>query len=407
MNPERMPQRLPEGWRWARLADLCRVSHGGTPSKANPDFWTGAVPWVSPKDMKAPVLYDTTDHISEDAILQSSTTTVSESTVLVVVRSGILAHSLPVAIAGSRVAFNQDIKAVSPHKTGTIDPLFLFWSLKAAENRVIFDGVKKGPTVHSIRSGFLEDLEIPLPPLVEQKRIVAILNEQMAAVERARAAAEAQLEAAEVLPAAYLRVVFESPEAQRWPTGKLGEVLTLRKEVVHPRDNPAGSAIFVGLEHIEPSSGRRIGGLPVEMSQLKGRKPRFYRGDIVYGYLRPYLNKVWIADFDGLCSVDQYVYSVPAALADAQFIAWFMRSGTFLRRAPVDGAPAWLPRIRIDEVAATQINLPPLEEQHRIAAMLREQIASTEQARKAIQEKLGTINNLPAALLRLAFAGEL
>lgn len=76
------------------------------------------------------------------------------------------------------------------------------------------------------------------------------------------------------------------------------------------------------------------------MADLTGRKPRFRKGDIVYGYLRPYLNKVWIAEFDGLCSVDQYAYAVADSLADPNFVAWFMRSPKFLQRAPVSEAPA-------------------------------------------------------------------
>ncbi len=97
-------------------------------------------------------------------------------------------------------------------------------------------------------------------------------------------------------------------------TMSLGHLLQLRKEVVHPRDKPEGTAVFVGLEHIEPATGRRIGSVEIEKSQLTGRKPAFRKGDIVYGYLRPYLNKVWIAEFDGLCSVDQYVYLVPVSI---------------------------------------------------------------------------------------------
>ncbi len=87
-------------------------------------------------------------------------------------------------------------------------------------------------------------------------------------------------------------------------TVTLGEVLTPRNEIVHPRDNPTGPDVFVGLEHIEPGTGRRLGSEPMEKSTMTGRKARFKAGDIVYGYLRPYLNKVWLADFDGLCSVD-------------------------------------------------------------------------------------------------------
>ena len=82
----------------------------------------------------------------------------------------------------------------------------------------------------------------------------------------------------------------------------------------------------MGLEHIQSVTGERISSVNVDIAQLTGRKPRFYKGDIVYGYLRPYLNKVWIAEFDGLCSVDQYVYKVENDLANTEFITWFMRS---------------------------------------------------------------------------------
>ena len=93
-------------------------------------------------------------------------------------------------------------------------------------------------------------------------------------------------------------------------TVRLGDLLRLRKDVVHPRNRPKGKSIFVGLEHVESGTGNRIGSAELEMDELTGRKPQFKMGDIVYGYLRPYLNKVWPAEFDGLCSVDQYVYEV-------------------------------------------------------------------------------------------------
>lgn len=243
--------------------------------------------------------------------------------------------------------------------------------------------------------------------MVEQQRITAILNEQMAAVERARAAAEAQLEAAKALPAAYLRAVFNSPEARQWPRKRLGEILELRREVVHPRDNPRGIATFVGLEHIESGTGIRTGSVQVEMSELTGRKPRFYSDDIVYGYLRPYLNKVWVAEFDGLCSVDQYVYRVIETKADITFIAWFMRSPIYFDRAPIDTTPGQLPRIRTEEVATVELCLPSLNEQQRFAARLSEQMAAAERTRKSLEDQLAAINALPATLLRRAFSGAL
>ena len=81
-----------------------------------------------------------------------------------------------------------------------------------------------GSTVPGLGRGNIESLEIPLPPLPEQKRIAKKLQELMQEVERARTACETQLEAAKALPAAYLREVFESEEAKKWERKRLGKV---------------------------------------------------------------------------------------------------------------------------------------------------------------------------------------
>lgn len=179
-----------------------------------------------------------------------------------------------------------------------VDPTYLCFAINGYRGvQEEMNRMASGAIMAGLNTTILKSCSIPLPPLPEQKRIAAILNEQMAAVERARAAAEAQLAAAKSLPAAYLRAVFNSPEAQKWQTRRLGEILELRKDIVHPRDNPRGREMFVGLEHIESGTGVRVGAVEIEMSELKGRKPRFYEGDIVYGYLRPYLNKLKTTEF--------------------------------------------------------------------------------------------------------------
>lgn len=258
-----------------------------------------------------------------------------------------------------------------------------------------------------VPESYLAELEIPLPPLEEQKRIVAILNERIAAVAQARAATEAQLEAARAFPAAYLHASFSDSESRRWPTKELGEVLKLRKDIVHPRDSPKGPAPFVGLEHIASVTGKRLGCLDLEMAELTGRKPKFFKGDIVYGYLRPYLNKVWVAEFDGLCSVDQYVFCVDSAKANTDFVAWYMRSPLYLKKAPVNRSPGQLPRIRTEEVLNTKILLPSLDEQDRVVSQITEQLSRAEKSSGALKDQLGAITQLPAAILRQAFIGEL
>jgi type I restriction enzyme S subunit len=150
---------------------------------------------------------------------------------------------------------------------------------------------------------------------------------------------------------------------------RLGDLLDFRNDIVHPKDKPAGSSVFVGLEHIERDTGVRIGSERINLHEMTGRRARFRAGDIVYGYLRPYLNKVWVAEFDGICSVDQYVFMVRPGV-DRNYVARFLRSAEFLETAPIGSAPGQLPRIRSGEIAATPIPLPSLAEQRRIATIL-------------------------------------
>jgi type I restriction enzyme S subunit len=126
-------------------------------------------------------------------------------------------------------------------------------------------------------------------------------------------------------------------------------------------------------------------------------------GQIVYGYLRPYLNKVWVAEFDGCSSVDQFAFDVRPELADVEFVAAFMRSETFLRRSSIVTTTGQLPRIGIDEIAAVPIEVPPLPIQRRIAGELTESLPVAQAARRAADDRLAAAEALPAAYLRAVF----
>ena len=114
------------------------------------------------------------------------------------------------AIASTTLATNQQINSLIP--THEIDSAYLYFVCKTLVPDM--EAVASVTIVPIVNKTTFSALRIPLPPVEGQKRIAAILTEQMAVVERARAAAEAQLEAAKALPAAYLRAVFSSPEAQ-------------------------------------------------------------------------------------------------------------------------------------------------------------------------------------------------
>lgn len=180
---------------------------GGTPSKALAHYWQGDIPWFSPKDIKCFELSDSQDHISPAAIAASAAHCIPAGTILIVGRSGVLAHTLPVAITTRESTFNQDIKALLPI-SDEWDKTFIALFLRSKERHILRDGVKIGATVHSLKSGFLESLQIPVLPIEEQRRIAAALKAQLAEVEKARQATVAQLAEIKGLPARLLAQVF-------------------------------------------------------------------------------------------------------------------------------------------------------------------------------------------------------
>lgn len=207
-------------WPTFQLSDIVRMVGGGTPSTKRAEFWSGGIPWVSPKDMVGREIRDTEDHINEEAVTESATQVVPDGSVLVVVRSGILVRRLPIAIARVPVALNQDMKALVPHDQ--LIPDFLAYFFEASAESILAQYVKRGATVHSIDIGKLEKLPVPVPAKSEQQRIVEILD-QADTLRKKRAEADAK--AARVLPALFYKM-FGDPATNPmgWPTEGLAEL---------------------------------------------------------------------------------------------------------------------------------------------------------------------------------------
>jgi len=400
---------LPEGWQLIQLGKICQPIRGVTfqsgEAKALP--FEDSIACITTSGVQDKIDWESRCYIpksrlsSEQQVLRLGDIVVSTANSKALVGKSCVVSHLPFPCTFG--AFVTVLRLTN----SDVDSTYLSHWFRSPDVLAFFFEVSANTTnISNLKVTDILAIEIPLPPLDEQRRIASRLNEQLTIVESALKAAEEQLQAAYKLSSLYLREVFDNHTANNWAKVRLGEILNPRKEIIHPYDNPKGPAIFVGLEHIESNTGVRIGSVDVEMSKLTGRKPKFYKGDIVYGYLRPYLNKVWIAEFDGLCSVDQYIYKVDNNKADTSFVAWFMRCPVYLERAPIDTSPGQLPRIRTEEVASVEINLPPLDEQRKTSLQITEKLNDTNNLINALESQLAEIESLPASLLREAFAGQ-
>lgn len=174
--------RVPEHWQLRRLKHMARFSGGGTPARDNPEFWSGDIPWVSPKDMKSELITGAEECITAAGLSGSSSSMVPAERVLMVVRSGILKHTIPVAINSVPVALNQDMKAIWLDTDYLSSPFFMRW-VQGLNDDLLKVWLKQGATVESIEQDYLSDTLIPVPPVSEREQIVQRLDRETARID--------------------------------------------------------------------------------------------------------------------------------------------------------------------------------------------------------------------------------
>lgn len=174
---------IPEHWEVKRLKYVLEeVIGGGTPSTNNPLYWNGEIPWISAKDVKQDVIVSSQDFITDKAVSESSTNFFEDNRIVIVVRSGILKHTFPVAINKIPISINQDLKALKPKPFLQIE--FLFWKLKGHSKDILTYCKKMGATVDSIEMAYLLDFPFTFSPEIEeQKSIIRYIETETARID--------------------------------------------------------------------------------------------------------------------------------------------------------------------------------------------------------------------------------
>ncbi|MCC2524995.1 restriction endonuclease subunit S [Vibrio coralliilyticus] len=157
-------------WSNVALSTLVDIKGGGTPSKANPEYWNGSIPWASVKDFKSSDLNGASDYITQEGIDNSATSLIPSGNLIVPTRMALG----KVAINSVDIAINQDLKALIIKDESVVDTEYLFRCIQSKSEEIVRQG--KGATVKGITVDVLKNLQIPLPPLETQKQIAAVLE---------------------------------------------------------------------------------------------------------------------------------------------------------------------------------------------------------------------------------------
>ncbi len=435
---------LPPGWERRSLGSLGTWQGGGTPSKEVPEFWlNGSIPWVSPKDMKVSQMVEAEDHITEAAVAASATNVIPANAVLVVTRSGILRHSLPVALTMRSVAINQDIRALTL-ASGNI-PAYIYWAFRRYEREILQDCSKDGTTVQSIEFSRLQSFEMPVPSIDEQRRIVAAIEQQMtrvsagiASLQTASRRLERQRES--VLWASTLGrfsdawgkeemsldasiVQGEGKEVDELPTllpgwswSKLGQVASIAGGVTKDARKEA-AADLVEVPYLRVANVQR-GHLDlrnvttIRVPAETAIRLELQNGDVLLneGGDRDKLGRgwVWEGQIQG-CIHQNHVFrarlKVPGL--DPKFVSWH---GNTFGRAWFDrhgSQTTNLASISMSKLKELPIPIPPANQMRAIVAETERQLTLIDQTSDSVKSALARSEQLRQAILSAAFKGHL
>jgi type I restriction enzyme S subunit len=254
-------------------------------------------------------------------------------------------------------------------------------------------------TVPALRKSTLEDIEIPLPPIDEQKRIAAILDKADAIRQKRKQAID--------LADEFLRSVFLDMFGGYLGASNnlvsFGDVTKLDAKMVDPTLEEYTDLLHIGPDRIEKRTGKILPALTAREEGLKSKKFLFSERHVIYSKIRPYLRKAAIPDFVALCSADMYPIKPVESKVTREFIWALLLSDFFDNYVCTLPDRASIPKLNKKELAAFQFSLPPYEEIQKFSDIAKETLKNktTQQAHQSDAKSLFN------ALSQKAFSGQL
>jgi type I restriction enzyme S subunit len=381
-------------WRTAPLGQLVRFASGGTPSREDPRFWNGDIPWLSAKDLKKFRLNDSIEKVTREG-LNNGTHLIEAGSVLILVRGMTLLKDVPVGVTERAVAFNQDLKALIPNRE--VDGHYLGFYLAANKFRLLPLVNRASHGAGRLPSDLLQSFEIELPGMGEQRKIADILLTWDRAIERAdlRVAAESRLMSGMLGQLLMGRKSLDEFRCQEWESVKLGDVIFESK--LRSGSVPVEKDLYIGA---------KADGMVPMCKRIRGESARrckvVRKGWFIYDPMRLGAGSIakWSGAVSALASPDYIVFRCDESRLDPEFLNHYRLSYQWTQF--VDGAGSGSVRVRISfsDLAALKLALPPLEEQRRIAAilnacdreldLLRRRLAALKRQKRGLMQKLLT-----------------
>lgn len=422
---EEQPYIVPKNWVWTRTCIIHEIVTGATPSKKNNEYYGGNFPFVKPGDLD-----------QEDSVIVASEYLTDKGKE---VSRIIPKHSTLVCCIGSigKTGFNlvecttnQQINSLIPNKKVIYPKYTYYFSLSSTYQNLLLKS-SSSTTVSIINKSKMSKLPFALPPLNEQKRIAEKIERLFAKIDEAKRLIEEVKESFELRRAAILDKAFKGqlgtndpneksmfetsnhikekdliPKEEQpyevpknWVWVKTGAIFEQIKEQVLP----IGNETYVGLEHLIKGGGISH----IELAKdIKSKKVVFKKGDVLYGKLRPYLNKHAIVDFDGVASTDILVFRTEHKYLN-QLLDYYLGLPSTIDYAVSNSNGINLPRVSPKKMNDLPFPLPPKNEWKKIVKILDKMLNNLIEEQTLIEQLEAELVSIKNSILYKAFRGEL
>jgi len=399
-----------EGWKVEKLGDVCEIFNGGTPDTKVPKFWGGDILWITPKDMgKLESIYvdDTARKITDAGLKNSSAKILPVSSVILSSRAPI-GH---LAINTKEITTNQGCKGIVPKK-GLLT-LFLYYFLKNSVE--LLNSLGSGTTFKELSGSKLAEVQLPIPPLPEQQRIVAALDEAFASIAQAKSNAGRNLVNARELFESVLEDIFANPH-KGWVKTTIGAEIDLLTGFAFKSDRYTESADSVRLlrgDNIVQGALRWDDAKRWPLSDASEYSAyELKEDDLVLAMDRPWIKAgmkyATISKSDLPCLLVQRTACLRSGKnLENRFLRYLISSGNFAQHVLGVQTGLGVPHISGGQIKDFEFLRPSLAEQRAIVGRLKALSAETRRLEEIYRRKLAGLEELKKSVLARAFDGEL
>lgn len=404
---------IPSHWSCVRAQYLFDIVSGSTPNSNDESLWDGNINWITPAD------FNTDDHYiykGKRTITQKGYN--SCSTTILPIGSIIFSKRAPigkVVITSDVLCTNQGCFGCSPNKDLSSNYFYYLMSILESEYNVL----GSGSTFMEISAKEFRNFKLLVPPVNEQKAIARYLDVVTAKVDALMSEKRAQVEdlwkyRTSLITETVTRGLNPTTPIRQtnsewypnipynWNIEKFKYQASIKANLVHPEDYTQHPQI--SPDSIEKNTGRLLGYRSVEESGIISDNHLFFKGQIIYSKIRPNLNKVIIAPFDGLCSADMYPIETSN---NVRYFQYLMLSNPFVSQVSVviqDRVK--MPKINQVELGEIFIVVPPISEQQEIADYLDEKTEKIDSLVEELEAQLKDLATYKQAVITEAVTGK-